>query len=214
MICSLSAAVLLGGCDSRKEESDAAQREVERLKAELAQRDQELLDRENAWRQAELDRQEAALYAAQQTLEAEARHLETMRNLDEAERRASEQRIVEERAALEEERRQMQANQARQKAEADRLARQEAENQRKATEFARAESERRARARSQDLDFFYDHLKPHGNWYETSDYGYVWSPSGVSRDWRPYSEGRWVWTETGWTWESYEPYGWAVYHYG
>jgi hypothetical protein len=32
--------------------------------------------------------------------------------------------------------------------------------------------------------------------------------------WRPYSDGRWVWTSYGWTWVSYEPFGWATYHYG
>jgi hypothetical protein len=26
--------------------------------------------------------------------------------------------------------------------------------------------------------------------------------------------GRWVWTTYGWTWVSYEPFGWATYHYG
>ncbi len=29
-----------------------------------------------------------------------------------------------------------------------------------------------------------------------------------------YSEGRWVYTDYGWTWASYEPFGWATYHYG
>ena len=35
-----------------------------------------------------------------------------------------------------------------------------------------------------------------------------------SRDWRPYTNGRWAYTDAGWTWVSEEPFGWATYHYG
>jgi hypothetical protein len=35
-----------------------------------------------------------------------------------------------------------------------------------------------------------------------------------SRSWRPYTNGRWVYTDAGWTWISEEPFGWATYHYG
>lgn len=64
------------------------------------------------------------------------------------------------------------------------------------------------------LDFFYDNLEPYGSWREIGDFGYCWQPSDVEDDWRPYSDGRWVYTDAGWTWDSEEPYGWAVYHYG
>jgi hypothetical protein len=64
------------------------------------------------------------------------------------------------------------------------------------------------------MDFFYDNLDPYGSWREVGDYGYVWQPYDVSADWQPYSDGRWVYTDVGWTWDSYEPFGWAVYHYG
>ena len=67
---------------------------------------------------------------------------------------------------------------------------------------------------SVDLGFFYDDLAPYGNWIERPRYGWVWTPSHVSSSWRPYQDGRWVWTEDGWTWVSDEPYGWATYHYG
>ena len=37
----------------------------------------------------------------------------------------------------------------------------------------------------------------------------------VSDNWRPYTVGRWTYTdEYGWYWDSYEPFAWAVYHYG
>src|SRR6185295_14612977 len=65
-----------------------------------------------------------------------------------------------------------------------------------------------------DLGFFYDDLAPYGNWVETSRYGWVWTPSAVAVDWRPYEDGHWVWTDQGWLWVSDEPFGWATYHYG
>jgi hypothetical protein len=64
------------------------------------------------------------------------------------------------------------------------------------------------------VDFFYDNLEPHGDWREVGGYGYCWQPRDVGPDWRPYSDGRWVYTDAGWTWDSNEDFGWAVYHYG
>lgn len=64
------------------------------------------------------------------------------------------------------------------------------------------------------VDFFYTSLEPHGGWIETSDYGYVWQPSEVAEDWRPYTVGSWAYTDAGWTWVSEEPHGWVTHHYG
>lgn len=64
------------------------------------------------------------------------------------------------------------------------------------------------------LDFFHDNLESYGDWREVGDYGYCWQPRDVDRDWRPYNDGRWLYTDAGWTWDSDEPYSWAVYHYG
>ena len=66
------------------------------------------------------------------------------------------------------------------------------------------------------LNFFYDNLSPYGNWIEVGDYGYCFQPSVAvgSSDWRPYSDGYWAYTDSGWTWVSYEDFGWATYHYG
>lgn len=63
---------------------------------------------------------------------------------------------------------------------------------------------------------FYRKLDLYGDWMETSDYGYVFQPrqAAQSRDWRPYTNGRWVYTDAGWTWLSDEKFGWATYHYG
>jgi len=64
------------------------------------------------------------------------------------------------------------------------------------------------------VDFFHDNLEPYGDWREVGDYGYCWQPRDVPRNWRPYSDGRWLYTDAGWTWDSDEPYSWAVHHYG
>jgi hypothetical protein len=65
-----------------------------------------------------------------------------------------------------------------------------------------------------EVGFFYDELSPYGDWVRTRDYGWAWFPRDVHPYWRPYHDGRWVITEYGWTWISYEPFGWATYHYG
>lgn len=58
-------------------------------------------------------------------------------------------------------------------------------------------------------------LDHYGDWYETSDYGYVWSPRAITVGWAPYRSGDWRYYPTyGWTWISSEPWGWAPYHYG
>jgi hypothetical protein len=69
-------------------------------------------------------------------------------------------------------------------------------------------------ASSVSFEVFYSALEPHGEWIELADYGYAWKPSQVSSDWRPYRNGRWVYTEEGWTWISNDPWGWATDHYG
>jgi hypothetical protein len=64
-------------------------------------------------------------------------------------------------------------------------------------------------------DVFYDALAADGDWIWQEQFGWVWSPDGVSVGWRPYSsEGRWVYTDDGWFWESELPWGWATFHYG
>ena len=76
---------------------------------------------------------------------------------------------------------------------------------------------RQAEARTDvSVDFFYDNLGSDGSWVEVADYGYCWQPSvaGSNSSWRPYADGYWAYTDVGWTWVSYEDFGWATYHYG
>ncbi len=62
---------------------------------------------------------------------------------------------------------------------------------------------------------FYRELAPYGHWFEHPDYGQVWQPAGISRNWRPYTDGYWLNTEQyGWYWQSDWTWGWAAFHYG
>jgi len=66
-----------------------------------------------------------------------------------------------------------------------------------------------------DESYFYVSLASHGNWVQNAQFGWVWYPNHRPVSWRPYTVGRWVWTDYGeWMWASDEPYGWATYHYG
>jgi Family of unknown function (DUF6600) len=72
-----------------------------------------------------------------------------------------------------------------------------------------------ARGADVSIDIFYDNLSG-GNWIEVEGYGYGWQPELAASDsnWRPYADGYWAYTDDGWTWISYEDFGWATYHYG
>ena len=64
------------------------------------------------------------------------------------------------------------------------------------------------------VDFFYSNLAPYGYWVNRPSYGWAFVPRHIRHGWRPYSAGRWAYTDYGWTWVSSEPFGWATYHYG
>jgi hypothetical protein len=57
------------------------------------------------------------------------------------------------------------------------------------------------------------YLSEYGEWIDVAPFGTVWHPYVVA-DWEPFCYGNWIWTDDGWAWTSYEPYGWLVYHYG
>ena len=63
-------------------------------------------------------------------------------------------------------------------------------------------------AGAQDLD-------DSGQWQETAQYGYVWTPTVVAIGWAPYRFGHWVWVAPwGWTWVDDARWGYAPFHYG
>jgi len=55
-----------------------------------------------------------------------------------------------------------------------------------------------------------------GRWSYMSDFNsYGWIPYNTGSDWRPYSNGRWVWNpHYGYVWTSYDTCGWFTHHYG
>ena len=64
------------------------------------------------------------------------------------------------------------------------------------------------------VSMFYGDLSPWGHWVDMPSHGWCWVPDDVYAGWRPYTDGGWVYTDLGWTWDSDEPWAWAVYHYG
>lgn len=62
--------------------------------------------------------------------------------------------------------------------------------------------------------YFYTSLSPYGTWIEIGFGTPVWRPTLMKRNWSPYSQGQWIYTNYGWYWNSYEPFGDVVYHYG
>ena len=61
---------------------------------------------------------------------------------------------------------------------------------------------------------FYSSMSAYGDWIAVGPAVYAWRPLRVVHGWRPYTVGRWAWTDAGWYWSSDEPWGWAAYHYG
>ena len=59
-----------------------------------------------------------------------------------------------------------------------------------------------------------DTLNQYGQWQNMPPFGQTWRPNNVGPDWRPFTNGHWVTTTNGPTWEGNEPWGWATYHYG
>ena len=69
----------------------------------------------------------------------------------------------------------------------------------------------------QPVTYFYQSLAPYGSWLEVPDYGWCWQPTVAVIDtaWRPYCHrGRWLYTDSGWYWQSDYSWGWAPFHYG
>jgi len=59
-------------------------------------------------------------------------------------------------------------------------------------------------------------LSRSGRWHYNSTYGTnVWVPYNVGPDWRPYYNGRWVWSpHYGYVWNSFDSWGFFTHHYG
>jgi hypothetical protein len=61
----------------------------------------------------------------------------------------------------------------------------------------------------------YEDLDAYGDWREEPEFGALWFPTRVERDWAPYRYGRWENVRPwGWTWVDDAPWGYAPFHYG
>lgn len=65
------------------------------------------------------------------------------------------------------------------------------------------------------IDLLYERVRPQGEFVEIRGLGRAWKPVEVDADWRPYTDGRWIFNErVGWYFESDEPWAEITYHYG
>jgi uncharacterized protein DUF6600 len=65
-----------------------------------------------------------------------------------------------------------------------------------------------------NFDYFQGQLSPYGSWVDVPGYGQCWQPS-VESGWRPYYDaGHWVYSDAGLYWQSDNPWGALVFHYG
>jgi hypothetical protein len=65
-----------------------------------------------------------------------------------------------------------------------------------------------------NFDYFQGQLSPYGSWVDVPGYGQCWQPS-VESGWRPYYDaGHWVYSDAGLYWQSDNPWGAIVFHYG
>ncbi len=158
-----------------------------------------------------LERTRAALDERATALDERSRAIEA--RIAEIEKKA----IESENAALKKEVERLKEESKNLRAEADRAQRDSEKLARQIeTERARLPGPQREPMRDQrDYSMFYRELTPHGAWFDVAGYGYCFQPR-VAKDpsWRPYLDGRWVWSDRGWAWSSNEPFGWIVYHYG
>lgn len=80
--------------------------------------------------------------------------------------------------------------------------------------FAGAVENTEAKRFGVSIGVFYGELSPYGRWIEIAPDIIVWKPNKRFRHFKPYVRGNWIYTNYGWYWNSYEPFGHIVYHYG
>ena len=61
-----------------------------------------------------------------------------------------------------------------------------------------------------DFDTAMSLLNPYGTWKKVDG---SWAYTPLDHD-APYTNGRWLYTEFGWTWQGREPHSWLTEHYG
>jgi FecR protein len=65
------------------------------------------------------------------------------------------------------------------------------------------------------VNYGMDDLYSYGNWLDCAGYGFGWQPWNAGLGWSPFFNGYFdYYNGLGWTWISFEPWGWAPYHFG
>ena len=64
------------------------------------------------------------------------------------------------------------------------------------------------------ITVFHEQLAPYGSWVTVGGFGTCWRPAHVAVGWQPYLHGEWIYTDDGWTWASFDPWGPYPWHYG
>lgn len=70
---------------------------------------------------------------------------------------------------------------------------------------------------AQSAGYFYPSLAPYGSWSQLPGFGPCWQPfcAKTDRTWKPFcNRGQWFFTDCGWFWNSFYPWGWAPFHFG
>lgn len=66
-----------------------------------------------------------------------------------------------------------------------------------------------------DFDAVIAAVAPQGRWQPDERRKFVFVPTAAADpSWAPYREGRWIYTDYGWTWRGNSPVSWATDHYG
>lgn len=69
-----------------------------------------------------------------------------------------------------------------------------------------------------DFDLVIEALNDNGTWLPIQegkeDYHFLPDPSRAAELTQPYRQGRWIYSDYGWTWQGTHPASWAVDHYG
>ena len=230
IILTVTIAALLAGCGDEKRAA-----ELEQLRAEKAALAEQVASQQRAAEQEKLRNAQAEAERMAESNRREAQNLADERVAVDAERKRiaedSERATAEQMAAMKAELRkredalkaaELKAS-AELKAAMDAKARALAEEKRAAAQAERDMDAQRERAQNairtnvkRTTDFFFDALDPYGDWDDVEGYGPVFQPREAQRDrnWRPYTDGEWVWSDYGWAWRSNEAHGWATSHYG
>ena len=65
------------------------------------------------------------------------------------------------------------------------------------------------------VDYGMSDLSSYGSWLSCPGYGFGWQPFGMAAGFTPFYNGYWdMYQGLGWTWVSFEPWGWMPYHFG